>query len=234
MRILALDTSTSVNSVCIIDEKGILVEHIVGGQGSHNKILLKNIDLCIKAAGVQFGDIHGIAIALGPGSFTGLRIGISTAKTLAWANQLPILGIPTLDALALNVPYGKYQVCPMLDAKKNEVYCRIYRLSDAYPEGITDNMVLPPAELAGMIDSPTIFLGNGWHQYESVLREKLGENALTLPAPFHDIRASNIATLALRRLKQNEKDDPESLKPIYVRPSDAELSLKEKKQSQQP
>ncbi len=229
MRMLALDTSTPINSVCILDENGILVEHIVGAQNSHNRILLRNVDLCIKAAGIQFGDIHGIAVALGPGSFTGLRIGISTAKTLAWANRLPIFGIPTLDAFALNAPYSRHQVCPILDAKKGQVYCRLYTLSNGFPEGITDTFVLSPAELVAMIDSPTLFLGSGWLLYESVIRKELGENALSLPAPFHSIRASNIAILALDRLKRGDEDDPESLKPVYVRPSDAELTLKEKK-----
>ena len=226
MRILAIDTSTSTNSVCVINESGIVVEHLVGGQSSHNKILLKNVDLCIKAAGIQFGDIAGIGVALGPGSFTGLRIGISTAKTLAWANQLPILGIPTLDALALNVPYSRYKVCPLLDAKKDEVYCRIYEMVDGYPKPLTENLVLSPLELINLIDSPTLFFGNGWLLYGKQLKEKLGDKAMSPPSSCHPIRASNIGVLALRRLKRGEKDDPAFLKPIYVRPSDAELSMK--------
>ncbi len=225
MRILALDTSTPVNSVCILDENGIIAEHIMGTQGSHNRYLLKNIDLCLKSAGVQLGDIDGIAVALGPGSFTGLRIGISTAKTLAWANQLPIFGIPTLDALALNVASTTYQVCPILDAKKNEIYCRLYEATGGYPKAITENMVLSPKELVKLIERPTFFFGNGWFLYGSVLKEKLADRALTLPPHFHTPRASNAASLALLRLKQGEKDNPASLKPIYVRPSEAELNL---------
>ncbi len=225
MRILAIDTSTAVNSVCILDNNGIVAEHTVGAQGSHNRILLRNIDTCMKAAGIRLGEINAIAVALGPGSFTGLRIGISTAKTLAWANRIRILGIPTLDALALNVPYSKHTVCTLLDARKKEVYCRLYRANGGYPEGVTENLVIAPEKIAELIDSPTIFLGDGWLLYERVLRKILGDKALSLPPSFNTIRAGNVATLARFRLEKNDTDDVQSLKPIYVRPSDAELSI---------
>ncbi len=228
MRILAIDTSTTINSVCILDDNGILVEHIVSSRNSHNRVLLRNLDICIREAGTRLEEIDALAVALGPGSFTGLRIGISTAKTLAWANRLPVLGIPTLDALALNVPCSEYPVCALLDARKKEVYCSIYRNTAGYPESLTKYLVLLPEKLAELISSPTVFVGNGWLLYESFLKKKLRKNALSLPPSFHTMRASNIATLARLRLEKNDVDDPVTLKPIYVRPSDAEAGLKQK------
>ncbi len=228
MKILAIDTSTSLNSVSILSEERVLVEHSTSRIGSHNRYLLKNIDLCLNILETSSKDLDGIAVSLGPGSFTGLRIGLSTAKTLAWTLDVPLVGIPTLDALALNVTFTSHLVCPLIDARKSEVYCALYVAEGQVPERITDFMVVHPLDLANQINRTTIFVGNGWNLYGSVLRDTLGDKALSPVCSAHLPRAGNVGTLAIERIRSNRLDDPFLLKPIYVRASDAEINLGKK------
>lgn len=228
MRILGIETATAVNSIAIIDENTILSEHTINPVESHNRHLLENIDHSLKTANLSIRDIDAVAVSVGPGSFTGIRIGISTAKSLAWASNIPLVGIPTLDALASRLPFTDHHICPILDARKRELYCALYKAKKGTIIRQTEYLVLSPETLVKRILEPTIFLGSGWIVYGKELQERLKGKAIEAPLSFHAPRGSNIALLALEKIAGGQKDDPVTLKPIYVRPSEAELNWEKK------
>ena len=224
MKILAVDTSTSAGSVAIVDGLRVLAECNLESAHTHNRRLLKTVDDLLNHLGCVLEDLDGLAVTLGPGSFTGIRIGISTMKTLAWALDKPYAGIPTLDALAAPLHFASFPVCPVLDARKKEVYTASYQ-----PDGqglcrrTSPYQVIEPLKLLARIKVPTLFCGDGWLQYRGTFRKELGDLAMELPGPYHLVRASFVAELAQQRFAQGPGDDPVTSVPIYVRPSEAEL-----------
>ena len=174
-------------------------------------------------------DLEGWAISLGPGSFTGLRIGVSTVKGLAFATQKPVAGVPTLDALAHQVAPTPYLICPILDARKGEIYTAFYR----YEEGdvlkrISAYQAVAPEDLVKRIEEKTIFIGNGGKTYENDIRKGLPSLATFPPAPLHLLHGSVVARLGLELLRKKEYLNLATFTPIYVRPSEAEIKWQEK------
>jgi tRNA threonylcarbamoyladenosine biosynthesis protein TsaB len=224
MKILAVDTSTSAGSVAIVDGLRVLAECNLESARTHNRRLLKTVENLLNYLGWTLDDLDGLAVTLGPGSFTGIRIGISTMKTLAWALDKPYVGIPTLDALAAPLHFASFPVCPVLDARKKEVYAAFY-----HPDGqglcrrVSPYQVLPPRNLLLQVQTPTLFCGDGWLQYRDTFRKELGDLAMELSGPHHLVRASFVAELARQRFAQGLSDDPVTSVPIYVRPSEAEI-----------
>ncbi len=224
MKILAVDTSTSSGSVALIDGLKPIAELSLESAQTHNRRLLKTVDSLLENVGWSLNEVDGLAVTLGPGSFTGIRIGISTMKTLAWALDKPYVGIPTLDALAAPLQFVSMPVCTMLDARRKEVYVAFYQ-----PDGfgacnrVSSYQVLPPAKVLEQVQVPTLFCGDGWLQYQGYFLNELGELAVGLGTPYHLVRASFVADLARRKFEQGLADDPMTSTPIYVRPSEAEL-----------
>lgn len=222
MRIIAIETATLVGSIAIIDDERVISELTLNVKATHSEKLMAAMDYLMNASGLTVNDMDGIAVSIGPGSFTGLRIGLSAAKGLSYASGKPLIGIPTLDALASNLPFSRYLVCPILDARKGEVYAALYRVS----EKVTDDMAVKPASLIEMIKEDTLFLGDGVSAYRNLLKEQLRELYHEAPLPLQLPKASNVATLALKRLRNNDVNDPFALVPMYIRKSEAELKLK--------
>lgn len=234
MLILAVETSTLTGSVALVEAplsgdgsfrgEKILGEHILNLQGTHSERLMTSIDRLLKETSLSIRDVQGIALALGPGSFTGLRIGVSTVKGLAYALRVPVVGVPTLDALAHNIRFSSSLVCPVLDARKKEVYAALFR-GDG--EGqllkVSEDWVLAPEDLCARIEEKTIFLGNGTEIYQQTLRRKLGPLALFVPPELSLPRAVNVARLSLPKFKKCLTCDTFSFTPIYVRRSEAEI-----------
>ncbi len=224
MKILAVDTSTSSGSVAVVDDLRVLTEWNLESSRTHNRRLLQTIDELLGHLAWTLDDLDGLAVTSGPGSFTGIRIGISTMKTLAWALDKPYAAIPTLDALAAPMGLSSLPVCPVLDARKKEVYAAFYQ-----PDGqgkcsrISPYQVLTPAGLCGQIQTPTVFCGDGWLLYREFLLKELGDLAIELPGPYHLVHAGFVAELARQRFTQGQSDNPMTSVPIYVRASDAEL-----------
>ena len=127
MRILGVDTSTSCGSLGLIDEDGVIAEYALFREETHSARLVPAIQALLREARININEIDGMAISLGPGSFTGLRVGLSAVKGLALATEKLVVGIPTLDALASNLPFTPYLICPILDARKGEVYTALYK-----------------------------------------------------------------------------------------------------------
>lgn len=224
MRILAADTSTPTGSVALMDGDRLLAEWTLHSGQTHNRRLLKTLDSLLREVGWALDQVQGFGVTLGPGSFTGLRIGLTTLKTLAWVTNRPYVGVSSLDALAAPLCHSSHPVCALLDAKKKQVYWALYRGDGAGGIlRISPYRVMEPPSLVEHLTGPTLMVGDGWLLYRDFFREMLGNLAMEPPSPFHSIRASFVAQIACRRLLSGEAHDPLTSVPLYVRPSDAEL-----------
>ena len=228
MRVIAIETATMVGSIAIVDDARVISEVTLNARANHSERLMAAIDRLLGDSGLAIDDMDGVAVSIGPGSFTGLRIGLSAAKGLSYASGKPLIGIPTLDALALNMTFSSYLICPIQDARKGEVYTALYRPGDNSPEKMTDDMAVDPSALAGMITQKTVFLGDGVNRYRELLMKQLGELYNEAPIPLQLPRASNVAMLGLKRLEKGDTDDPFTLIPRYIRKSEAEIRWREK------
>jgi tRNA threonylcarbamoyladenosine biosynthesis protein TsaB len=241
MRILAADTSTGSGSLALLDGENLTAEWTLRSAQTHNRRLLKSIDSILREAGWDLDIVDAFAVAGGPGSFTGLRIGMATMKVLAWTTHKPYAAVGTLDALALPLCFSAYPVCALLDARKGEIYSALFR-----PDGKTGLKLeapyaaLTPArlveDLVQRLSGPAIFCGDGWTAYREFLKSELGDIILEPPSAFHVIRAASIAELARKRFVEGLSDDPISSAPFYLRPSEAEIHYPElaKKGSDKP
>ena len=226
MKILALDTATLSCSAAIVDNGLVSAELTTVNNQTHSKHLMNMIDTVCDMSGLKIADMDGFAVTIGPGSFTGLRIGISTVKGLAWSLNKPVVGISSLDALAWQCAPGAYLVCTLLDARKHEVYYCRYRFQDGELKKEGTEQVIAPAEVINDIRESCIFVGNGATLYKEEILEKLGELAHFAGWNQDNIRASSVAGLSLNRFIHHQTDDVALLVPHYIRKSDAELHRK--------
>jgi tRNA threonylcarbamoyladenosine biosynthesis protein TsaB len=225
MKILGLDTATSCGSIGIIDDDEVVAEYALRREETLSARLLPAIQALLAEARLDLHEIDGIAVSLGPGSFTGLRVGLSAVKGLALAAERPVAGVPTLDALASNLPFTPYQLCPVLDARKGQIYAALYKNGvGGFLEQLTPYEVLSPSELIeGIPPRETVFLGDGVEVCRELITQRLAEKAFFAPLHLGFLRGTTVAELGLKRIRKGERDDISSLVPIYVRPSDAEL-----------
>ena len=227
--ILAVENSGLCGSIALVSGSHCIAEQSLLSKLTHSKRLLATLDRVMAECQVTWEMLDAIAISLGPGSFTGLRIGLSTVKGLALATSLPLIGVPTLDGLASQFGFTARPVCPILDARKNEVYTALYQTdASGVMQRLTRYQVIPAAELAAQISAPTIFTGDGITVHGGLLREKLGELAVFAPEQLYFTKASSIGFLALSYWREQQFLDPAGCIPLYVRASDAELNLLKK------
>ncbi len=215
-------------SLALLDDENLTAEWTIRSPKTHNRRLLESIDSVLRQAEWDLETIDAFAVAGGPGSFTGLRIGMTTMKVLAWVRGKPYVSVCSLDALALPFCLSTNPVCALLDARKGEVYCALYR-----PDGKGGLRIeiqftaMTPSQLAESliykVSQPVIFCGDGWTTYRSALRKRLGDLVLEPPAFFHIVRAASIGELARRRFVKGESEDPRYSSPLYLRPSEAEI-----------
>ena len=218
MIILAIDTASRSCSVAVMDGEAVLAEiSDVSGQ-THSRHLMTMVDRALSAAGVRLGEIDGVAVTRGPGSFTGLRIGISAAKGLAEAAGKPLVGISSLQALAWQIVQAEAIIIPMLDARRKEVYTARYRQDGQGLKMIAAEQAISPEAAVQDIDGPCILIGDGAVAYTGRLRAILGDH-MQMALPFqHIIRASTVAFLAHARLIA-DRDERLTLVPYYIRKS---------------
>lgn len=229
--ILAIETATMCGSVALVSGEQCLAEDSIDSAITHSRRLIQQVDHIMKEAGLDWGQIDAIGVSLGPGSFTGLRIGLSTAKGLVMATGPPLIGVPTLDGLAAQtaLPPGS-QVCALLDARKKEVYAAFYEgNASGVPERTSEYLVMKPDKLAAIIDKPTTLIGDGAVVYRDIFAETLADKAIFTPLQVFFPRAAPIGLIASRMFAEKTFIDPAEAVPIYVRPSEAELTIKNKK-----
>ena len=231
MKILGLDSSGIVASVAIVEDENLIAEYTVNYKKTHSQTLLPMLDELAKMTELDLDTIDAIAVAAGPGSFTGLRIGSATAKGLGLALKKPLVEIPTVDALAYNLYDAKALICPIMDARRSQVYTGIYRFEDHKLVTVEAQMAVPVSELIEKLNArgeEVIFLGDGCPVYASVLAECMQVPYAFAPAHLNRQRASAVASLGAEYFKQGKQEPADDLIPIYLRKSQAEREREEK------
>ncbi|NLL77758.1 MAG: tRNA (adenosine(37)-N6)-threonylcarbamoyltransferase complex dimerization subunit type 1 TsaB [Clostridiales bacterium] len=239
MKILALDSSGLVASVAIVEEDNLIAEYDIQYKKTHSQTLLPMLDEIKKMTDLDMSTLDAVALAAGPGSFTGLRIGSATAKGLGLALNIPLIEIPTLEGLAYNLYGAKGYICPIMDARRGQVYTGVYefvRNEDLAKEGcrlevVESQCAVPIEEIIeklNYLENEVIFLGDG----VPVFREKIGA-AMKIPyhfAPAHmnRQRAASIAALGVNYYKAGKYVSAKAHAPVYLRMSQAERERKEK------
>lgn len=225
MKVLAIDTSSNVATVAVMDDEKLICEYTLNHKKTHSQKLMPMIQEVLKSCELEAASIDLFAVAVGPGSFTGLRIGVATAKALAHSLDKPIVGVSTLDALAYGIPFFNGVICPILDAKRDQVYTGVYKWENDIPKPITEYLAISIDELMQKLQSineKVIFVGDGVYQFKQIILNKLGN--LADFAPKHSImqRASMVAELALKKFYSGNTDNYMTLTPYYLRKSQAE------------
>ncbi|MBW2145762.1 MAG: tRNA (adenosine(37)-N6)-threonylcarbamoyltransferase complex dimerization subunit type 1 TsaB [Deltaproteobacteria bacterium] len=230
MRVLAVDTATPWEALAILEDDHICAEIAVKAETTHSVRLLPALAQMLKECGLSPEDIDVYAAGIGPGSFTGLRIGLALIKGMSMACAQPAIGISTLDAMAQSLSYTSLTVCPLINARRNEVFAAVYRPNT---HGIlarsTPFLVIAPEGLHSILgDEIVVFMGDGVPPNRERLRQSLGERAVFAPPETWHPRASVIGRMALEALKASQSKKMPPLVPIYVRLSDAEIHWKER------
>ncbi len=222
MLFLGIDTCSASGSVAVASPDGVVAAWTLEADRSHAVRLLPHIRCLLREADLAFGDIHGIAVTVGPGSFTGMRIGITTAKTLALVSGRPLVGRSTLDVLAAGLPLDGGLLCPVLDARRGEVYWALYRPDGSGgTERLTDYRVTTPETLLDEVPGPVLFAGSGVRAYGERFASVAGHRVARQPEQ-NQVRASVLCRLARETFEARGGTPPADLQAVYVRPSDAE------------
>ena len=230
MRILALDSSGLVATVAIIEEEHIIAEYTVNYKKTHSQTLLPMLDEIVKMTELDLETIDAIAVAGGPGSFTGLRIGSATAKGLGLALNKPLVHVPTVDGMAYNLFGNKGLICPIMDARRNQVYTGIYRFEDAF-EIVEEQMAIAVSELIEKLNAygeSVTFLGDGVPVYKKQLEEGLIVPYRFAPAHRNRQSAAAVGALGMQYYKEGKVETAQEHQPDYLRLSQAERERAEK------
>lgn len=230
MKVLAIDTSSNVATAAVVEDGRLLGESILNHKKTHSQKIMVMIEDLLKDLELTVQDIDIFAAANGPGSFTGLRIGVATIKALAHSVNKPVVGISTLAGLAYNLPYAEHIIVPIMDARRNQVYTASYIWDE---EGFRELSADEAISIEECVEScgellDTIFVGDGVFVHRGFIEEKLGERAHFAPPTALMQRASSIAMLALEKAKNGEVEHYSELKPFYLRKSQAEREYDEK------
>ena len=244
MKLLALDSSGLVASVAVLENDGLLAEYSVNYKKTHSQTLLPMLDEVMRMLGIPKRELDAVAVAKGPGSFTGLRIGAATAKGLGLALQIPLVPVETVDALAYNLYDAKGLICPMLDARRAQVYTGIYRFENHRLTTIQPQRPEAAEQLVDELNAlgePVTVLGDGADVCEELLNEHLQVPWSKAPAHLQKQRAASVGALAMERLcggtgarrqglvlHPEFLADPESFVPEYLRQTQAERERAQK------
>ena len=232
MRVLAIESAALVASVALVDEKSTLAEYTLNTKLTHSQTLLPLIDEMFRQTGLKGADLDAIAVSAGPGSFTGLRIGAATAKALGTAWRKPLIPVPTLDALAQGLWGCRYLICPIMDARRDQVYTALYQFPE---EGRLESIREAQAVgIADLMDSllqrglPVLFTGDGVPVFQDVIREKMQDLAFFAPPHMNRQRAGAVGSLGLAMLQKGITVEAERFAPFYLRVSQAERERAER------
>lgn len=225
MKILAIDSSGMVASVAVVEDGNLLVEYTVNHKKTHSQTLLPMLDAAVQMIQLKLDTLDAIAVASGPGSFTGLRIGSATAKGLGLALDKPLISVPTTQAMAYGLYGASGIVCPIMDARRDQVYTGFYRFTGGRMEVLQDQMAADIRQVIGMLGErgqPVIFSGDGVPVYRKVIEEHMGVPVSFAPAHMDRQRAGAVAALAMEYLKGGRTETAGEHKPEYLRVPQAE------------
>lgn len=226
MIVLGIDTSTVTASVAILDEEKVLALLTSEGKLTHSSTILPMIDKALEMSNLTVKDLSAIAVNIGPGSFTGLRIGLSVAYGISYPYNIPIISIDTLESYVYNHLYFSGIVCPMIDARRENVYTGLYKTDKDKVETIKESFAICIYDLIDMLNiknEEVIFTGDGAYKNENILKERLKIKFNFAPALYSRNSAANTAQIGINKLKNNEIIPNEKIKIRYLRPTRAEL-----------
>ena len=226
MKILGVDTSTRTGSVAVLEGDTVLAGVSVTSTQTHAKRLMSAIDATLEIAGLTIAECDGFAVTTGPGSFTGLRIGISTVKGFGVATKKPVTGVSTLEALVYQFPSFPHLICPVLDARKGQIYTALYE-SAGYMKWkrVVEDCAAEPRQWLKQIQRSCLFVGDGAIVYGKLIRETLGSLAHFAPSYLNRVRGSVVAYIGMKQILDGQIADVARLVPHYIRKSDAEIKL---------
>ena len=224
MPLLAIETSTQQLGVAVMDGERLVSSYALLAENPHAVELPDAVKRVLKAARTTLEQVDAIAVDIGPGSFTGLRIGLAFVKALAFPAKKTVVGVPSLDVLAANLPFCSRLVCPLLDAKRNNVYGALYRAEEGSLKRQTDYLLGPVETILSQIKEPTIFLGDGCALYRDRILERAGSEAGFAAQELWLPRAETLARLGFERLRKGQRDEAASLVPLYLYPQDASVN----------
>ena len=222
MAILAIETATRQLGVAVVEDGRVRSAYELLADYPHAVELPGAVTRVLKEAGTTLEQLEAIAVDIGPGSFTGLRIGLAFVKALAFPAKKPVVGVVSLDVLAANVPFAPRLVCPVLDARQKNLYAALYRMQDGQVARQSDHMLGPAEEILGMVKEPAIFLGDGITGYRQRILERCPEPQFAEPELWLP-RAATLGRLASARVKRGDTDAPERLVPLYLYPLDCSV-----------
>ncbi len=222
MKFLAIDSCTNVATGAIMEDDVLIAQFSLNNKITHSTKLLPQIEYMMKNAEIEFSDIDLFAVTVGPGSFTGERIGVATAKALAHAVNKPMIGVSALKAMAYNLKYTDYLICPIMDARREQVYTASYKWEQDKLITLKEDRAMALDELLNEIDENVIFLGDGVPVFKEKIIEKIGDKAHFAPANLLHINGGGVAEAAKEEYKKGNVCDYASLIPTYLRLSQAE------------
>ena len=219
MKILGIETSTFSGSVSISHDDTILCEYVFNTGPRHNEVLIPTVGRLLSDCGLAKNDLEAVCVSVGPGSFTSLRIGVSTAKALCYSLGSDLAGVPSLEILASNALWCGDGVCAMTDAGREEVFGSFY---DPGSAEMTPAEITTPESVCAKVSKKTVFVGSGALLHTNLIQDFLGDKAVFLPANLNNPRASVCTFLGRKKILSGQKDDPFTLTPFYLRRSAAE------------
>lgn len=235
MKILGIDSSGLVASAAIADEKNIIAEFTVNNKQTHSQTLLPMIEKVVDMSGIELEQIDAIAIAAGPGSFTGLRIGSATAKGIGLALKKPVVSVPTLEGLAYRVCVFDGIICPIMDARRNQVYTGIYKMDKGNLVCLSEQKAVDIHEIMEELekyDEKVIFLGDGVEVQRETIEKEFKKEYCFAPIHLSKQSAAAVAVLGDIYFNQGKAEDAAEHKPIYLRKSQAEREREERLKKQ--
>lgn len=224
MNLLAVDTSGLGCSVALSTGDRLLAELNLRNNETHSKHLMTIVESLMRVSGMNPSDIDALAVTRGPGSFTGLRIGLSTVKGLSLALGKQVVGVSSLDALARGISHmGQKNICAMIDARKDEVFTALYTADGPLLRKISEERLVGMADLATDIDEETLFVGSGAERYRELIQTRVGGRAVFPEDSFNHVRAEIVASIGFTELIDHAEQNSTDISACYIRKSDAEI-----------
>lgn len=228
MKILSIDSCTNVATAAILADEVLVAEFVLNNKITHSTKLLPQIESMMNNAEIKFSDIDIFAVTTGPGSFTGERIGVATAKALAHAVNKTMVGVSALKAMAYNISYTNLLICPIMDARREQVYTATYRWKGEELETIKTDRAMALEELLEEFQESVIFLGDGVPVFKDKILQKMGGKAHFAPTHLLHLRGGSVAQCAMDEYKRGNICTYSELQPSYLRLSQAEREYNEK------
>ena len=221
MRVLSIDTSGHVSIIGVIDGEEIMGDFTFEAKFDSLKKIVSNIDFVLKNANLTLGNIQGFGVGLGPGSWTGVRVGVTVGKILAYVTNKPVCGVSGLEVLAYNARNIPASICPIIDAGRGAICAAFYHAKNGAVARVSEYYVGDIQKLLETIKEPTVFIGSGARLYRKLIIEMLGSLSVNVGAIEDIPRGSVLALLAANRFEHGQYDNVLSLEPLYLKESTA-------------